>query len=152
MLSTVFFGHLIWRVDSLEKPWCWERLRVRGKGSSREWDDWMASPTQWTEFEHIQGDGEGQGSLVCCSSWGCKETRLNDWEILWFFFLKIHFILQLQNFCLVLFITNLSFQLLILFTFHPPDFVVLPIFFYGPLRFLRIILYICPALFRSPFP
>ena len=91
MLSTVFFGHLIWRVDSLEKPWCWERLRVRGKGSSREWDDWMASPTQWTEFEHIQGDGEGQGSLACCSSWGCKETRLNDWEILCFFFFKDSF-------------------------------------------------------------
>ena len=25
------------------------------------------------EFEHTQGDGEGQGSLVCCRSWVCKE-------------------------------------------------------------------------------
>ena len=25
------------------------------------------------EFEHVPGDGEGQGSLVCCSPWGCKE-------------------------------------------------------------------------------
>ena len=25
------------------------------------------------EFEQAQGDGEGQGSLACCSSWGCKE-------------------------------------------------------------------------------
>ena len=24
------------------------------------------------EFEQIPGDGEGQGSLVCCSPWGCK--------------------------------------------------------------------------------
>ena len=24
------------------------------------------------EFEQILGDGEGQGSLVCCSPWGCR--------------------------------------------------------------------------------
>ena len=23
------------------------------------------------EFEQTPGDGEGQGSLVCCCSWGC---------------------------------------------------------------------------------
>ena len=25
------------------------------------------------EFEQTLGDSEGQGSLVCCSPWGCKE-------------------------------------------------------------------------------
>ena len=25
------------------------------------------------EFELALGDDEGQGSLVCCSPWGCKE-------------------------------------------------------------------------------
>ena len=25
------------------------------------------------ELEQTVGDGEGQGSLVCCSPWGCKE-------------------------------------------------------------------------------
>ena len=25
------------------------------------------------EFEQTLGDGEGQGSLVCCSPWGHKE-------------------------------------------------------------------------------
>ena len=29
-------------------PWCWEKLRVGGKGDDRGWDGWMASPTQWT--------------------------------------------------------------------------------------------------------
>ena len=24
------------------------------------------------------GDGEGQGSLVCCSSWGCKELDMTE--------------------------------------------------------------------------
>ena len=26
------------------------------------------------EFEQTLGDGEGQGSLACCSLWGCKES------------------------------------------------------------------------------
>ena len=34
------------------------------------------------EFEQTPGDGEGQGSLVCCSPWGWKEwdttERLNN--------------------------------------------------------------------------
>ena len=25
------------------------------------------------EFEQTLGGGEGQGNLVCCSPWGCKE-------------------------------------------------------------------------------
>ena len=27
------------------------------------------------EFEQALGDGEGQGSLACCSPWGCKELN-----------------------------------------------------------------------------
>ena len=30
-----------------KRPWCWERLKVGGKGDDRRWDGWMASPTQW---------------------------------------------------------------------------------------------------------
>ena len=28
------------------------------------------------EFEQTQGDSEGQGSLVCCSSWGHRELDM----------------------------------------------------------------------------
>ena len=31
------------------------------------------------EFGQALGDGEGQGSLVCCSPWGCKETDMAEW-------------------------------------------------------------------------
>ena len=47
-LKSQYFGHLMWRTDSLEKTWCWERLRAGGEGDNRGWDDWMASLTQWT--------------------------------------------------------------------------------------------------------
>ena len=34
------------------------------------------------EFEQTLGDGEGQGSLACCSPWGCKSwTWLSDWTM-----------------------------------------------------------------------
>ena len=46
-LKLQYFGHLIQRNDSLEKTWCWDRLRTGG-GADRGWDGWMASPTQWT--------------------------------------------------------------------------------------------------------
>ena len=38
------------------------------------------------EFEQAPGDGEGQGSLACCSPWGCKDLDMteqlnnDDWE------------------------------------------------------------------------
>ena len=31
------------------------------------------------EFEQALGDGEGQGSLVCCGSWGRKELDMTEW-------------------------------------------------------------------------
>ena len=30
------------------------------------------------EFEQAPGDGEGQGSLVCCSPWGHKESDTTE--------------------------------------------------------------------------
>ena len=30
------------------------------------------------EFEQTLGDDEGQGSLVCCSPWGCKELDMTE--------------------------------------------------------------------------
>jgi len=30
------------------------------------------------EFEKTPGDSEGQGSLACCSSWGCKELDMTE--------------------------------------------------------------------------
>ena len=30
------------------------------------------------EFEQTRGDGEGQGSLACCSPWGRKESGTTE--------------------------------------------------------------------------
>ena len=61
MLKRQHFGHLTRRADSLERPWCWERLRAGGEGGDRQWDGWMASPTP--------GDRRGQRILAFCNLW-----------------------------------------------------------------------------------
>ena len=30
------------------------------------------------EFEYASGVGDGQGSLACCSPWGCKESGTTE--------------------------------------------------------------------------
>ena len=30
------------------------------------------------EFEQASGIGDGQGGLVCCSPWGCKELDMTE--------------------------------------------------------------------------
>ena len=47
-LKLQYFCYLIWRANSLERPWCWERLKAKGEGDYRGWDGWMASLTWWT--------------------------------------------------------------------------------------------------------
>ena len=61
-----------------KRPQCWERLKVGGEGDNRGWDGWKASPMWWTRV----GVGDGQGSLVCCSPWGCKESNKTE-ELNW---------------------------------------------------------------------
>ena len=63
----------------MERPWCWERLKAGGEGDNRGWDVWTASPTlNRHEFEQTPGVGDGQGGLVCCGSWGHKESDMTE--------------------------------------------------------------------------
>ena len=47
-LKLQYFGHLMRRVDSLEKTLMLGGIRGRGEGDDKGWDGWMASPTRWT--------------------------------------------------------------------------------------------------------
>ena len=44
-LKLQYFGHLMWRTASLEKPWCWERLKAGGEGDTEDemvgWHHWL---------------------------------------------------------------------------------------------------------------
>ena len=47
-LKLHYFGHLMWRTDSLEKTLMLGKIEGRGKGDDRGWDGWVASLIQWT--------------------------------------------------------------------------------------------------------
>ena len=84
-----YFGHLIWRTDSLEKTMMIGKMEG-GRRRERERMDEMVGWHHWLdghEFEQAPGVSDGQGSLACCSPWGCKESdtteQLNN-NNLWF--------------------------------------------------------------------
>ena len=78
-LKRGFFGHVMWRANSLDKT------PILGKiedGKRRGQQDEMVGWHHWLngyEFEQAPGDSEGQGSLVCCSPWGRKESHTTQW-------------------------------------------------------------------------
>ena len=81
------------------KDWCWS-------WSSNTLVTWCEDPTHWKrpyagedwgqeekgaiemagwhhrlnghEFEQIPGESEGQGSLTCCSPWGCNDSDMTN--------------------------------------------------------------------------
>ena len=77
-LELQYFGHLLWRTDTLEKT------LMLGKIEGRWWRGWQRMRWQhWPnrhEFEQASGVGDGQGSLACCSPWGHKESDTTDWQ------------------------------------------------------------------------
>ena len=47
-LKLQYYGHLMWRADSLEKTLMLEKLKTKGEEGGRGWDDWIASLTRCT--------------------------------------------------------------------------------------------------------
>ena len=80
-LKLQYFGHLMARVDSLEKTLMLGGLGAGGKGDDRGWDGWMASLTQWTWVWVNSGSWWWTGRLACCDSWGRKESDTTEWLI-----------------------------------------------------------------------
>ena len=68
-LKFQYFGHLMGRIDSLEKTLMLRNIEGRRRGRQRiRWLDDITDSMDWTP-----GVGDGQGGLVGCSPWGRKE-------------------------------------------------------------------------------
>ena len=65
-------------VTHWKRPWCWRRLKTGGKGDDREWDDWMASPTQWTWVWVNSGSWWWTGRPGVLQSMGSQRVG-HDW-------------------------------------------------------------------------
>ena len=88
--SWVFIGRtdaeaetpILWPPDAkswliVKDPDAGKDWRRKEKGT-RGWDGWMASLARWTWIWVNLGVGGGQGGLVCCSSWGRKESDMTE--------------------------------------------------------------------------
>ena len=76
-LKFQYFGHLIWRANSLEKTLVLGKIegrRRRGRQRMR----WLDGITDSVDMS-LSKLGEGQGSLACCSPWGRRELHTTEW-------------------------------------------------------------------------
>ena len=64
-----------------KRPWCWERLKVGGKGDDRGWDGWIASLTWWTWVWVNSESWWWTGRPGVLQSMGVtkNQTWLSDW-------------------------------------------------------------------------
>ena len=70
---------LIGKVPDAGEDWRWGEKGTREDEMVR-WHHWLNGH----EFEQALGVGDGQGSLACCSPWGCSQTWLSTWTELKF--------------------------------------------------------------------
>ena len=64
---------LIWKDPDAGKDWGQE------KGTTEDEMVGWHHRLNGHEFEQTPGVGEGQGGLVCCSPWGCKQSDMTEW-------------------------------------------------------------------------
>ena len=78
ILKLQYFGHLMWRANSLEKT----LMKDWGQGDKRATEDetvgWQHQ-LNGHEFEPTLGAGDWQGGLVCCSLWGHRQWDTTEW-------------------------------------------------------------------------
>ena len=80
-LKLPYFGHLMWRTDSLEKTLMLGKIEGRRRRGWRRMDGWMAWLIWWTCLsEQAPGVGDGQGVWRTAAHGVTKSwTQLSDW-------------------------------------------------------------------------
>ena len=76
-----YFGHLMRRATSLEKTVMLGKIegsRRMGQQRVRWLDAISMDPLNGHGFGWTPGVGDGQGGLVCCSTWGLKESDTTE--------------------------------------------------------------------------
>ena len=75
-LKLQYFGHLMWRTDSLEKTLMVGKIEG-GRRRGRQRMRWLDGITDLMDMS--PGVGDEQGGLACCSPWDYKELDMAEW-------------------------------------------------------------------------
>jgi len=102
-LKLQYFGHLMWRTDSLKTTLMLGKIEGGREGDGRGWDGWMASPTQWTWVWVSSGSCWWTGKPGVLQFMGSQRVRqVNDWtELNW----SLHYCFQVYTFTYILICT-----------------------------------------------
>ena len=77
-LKLQYSGHLMRRLDSLEKTLMLGEIGQEEKGTTEDEMAGWHHRLDGCEFECTLGVGNGQGGLACCNSWGRKESDTTE--------------------------------------------------------------------------
>ena len=77
-LKLQYFGHLMRRVDSGKDFDAGRDWRQEKKGRTEDEMAGWHHRLNGHESGWTPGVGDGQGGLVCCDSWGCKESETTE--------------------------------------------------------------------------
>ena len=110
-LKLQYFGHPMWRADSLEKTLIWGKKAKEKRAAEYEMVG-LHHCLNGHGFERTLGDSEGQGSLACCIHRVTQsQTWLSDWTT-HFFDWVVYLILNCMICSYILNINPLSVALL----------------------------------------
>ena len=77
-LKLHYFGHMMWRADSLEKTLMLGKIEGRRRRGWQRWDGWMASQTHWTRVWANSGRWWRTGKPDVLQSIGLQRVG-DDW-------------------------------------------------------------------------
>ena len=76
-LKLQYFGHLMQRTDSFEKTLMLGKIED-GRRRGRQRMRWLDGITDSMDQSLGKLQEDGQGVLVCCDSWVCKDSDTNE--------------------------------------------------------------------------
>ena len=62
-----------------KRPWCWERLRVRGKGDDRGWDSWITDSMEMSLWKIVKDRESWSAAVYGVAK---SQTWLSDWTVM----------------------------------------------------------------------
>ena len=97
-LKLQYFGHVMRRVDSLEKTLMLGGIGGRRRRGQQRWDGWMASLTRWTWVWVNAGSWWWTGRPGVLRFMGLQRVR-HDWatDVIWYIFFFLHFSIMVYH-------------------------------------------------------